>query len=219
MSVRNIFTSDSVYSPDEMPRDMRLPVTNGRSWDEQYNWYWLPIAPQLPASQKAKALTEKAMQRSASADDENERPLQIEDEPRARPRTQKRAVAPRAMSPEPVDTDPLLHLSVINGYSGNWTKNLLWTRVPSTDGTSPQTFLVYAVNNIVVATAVCAIASSVHLDYDITPCKTANGGGGSKVRPTRCYGLVNRCVSFLTGLTIQSQQQADALKIFVIFTT
>lgn len=42
MSFRNAMISDTLYSHGNLPRDMILPYTNGRAYDDLYGWEWLP---------------------------------------------------------------------------------------------------------------------------------------------------------------------------------
>jgi WD40 repeat protein len=49
-SVRGIYTSDQMYDPGTLPRDMALPLnsSNGatdKNWEDVYKWSWLPHAP------------------------------------------------------------------------------------------------------------------------------------------------------------------------------
>lgn len=42
MVVRGLYTSDKVYSPQTLPKDIALPVRGGGAWEDTYGWLWLP---------------------------------------------------------------------------------------------------------------------------------------------------------------------------------
>ncbi|CAM9459787.1 unnamed protein product, partial [Discosporangium mesarthrocarpum] len=47
MVVRGVYTSDAVYAPGTLPRDMVLPLRRGQTWGDAYRWLWLPQAPDV----------------------------------------------------------------------------------------------------------------------------------------------------------------------------
>ena len=45
MNVRNLFTSDNMYDPETIPKELAFPVRPSQSWEELYGWKWLPATP------------------------------------------------------------------------------------------------------------------------------------------------------------------------------
>jgi WD40 repeat protein len=66
MNVRNIFTSDTIYRPDDLPIDMGLKLPKDVAWSSRYRWLWLPgpPAPSSGASPSKGPLREKATNKS-----------------------------------------------------------------------------------------------------------------------------------------------------------
>ena len=64
--LRNIYTSPDVYTPDTLPRDMRLPVPGAEAWSDLYQWYWIAAEPRpvavVPAVPPRKVGIPKAAQ-------------------------------------------------------------------------------------------------------------------------------------------------------------
>ncbi|CAM9975316.1 unnamed protein product, partial [Choristocarpus tenellus] len=56
MVVRGVYTSDTFYSPETLPRDMALPIRRGQTWEDAYRWLWLPQTPDENAAPEADML-------------------------------------------------------------------------------------------------------------------------------------------------------------------
>jgi WD40 repeat protein len=77
-SVRGIYTSDQIYDPESLPRDMSLPLNSsnsasGKSWQDVYKWAWLPHAPgkAVVAAAPTKLAASPKKNRSAVAEGED----------------------------------------------------------------------------------------------------------------------------------------------------
>ena len=98
MVLRNVFAAMEVFSPDSLPRDLRLPVPTGQSWDQLYGWHWV-VADPRPAKLRGR--------RESKA-------------PSARP--------PSALPATPPKPSASLALARTAGYSGDRSRVLLWSR-------------------------------------------------------------------------------------------
>ncbi|KAL9642518.1 hypothetical protein ABK040_011085 [Willaertia magna] len=45
LSLKNVFTSDNIYSSNNIPRDFFLPTHKGEEWNNVYDWIWVPTEP------------------------------------------------------------------------------------------------------------------------------------------------------------------------------
>jgi WD40 repeat protein len=67
INVRNIFTSDTVYRPDDLPLEMGLKLPKGVSWSSRYRWTWVPAPPAPPAPGEESVLRENVPRPAAQA--------------------------------------------------------------------------------------------------------------------------------------------------------
>lgn len=98
MVLRNVFVSMEVFTPESLPRDLRLPVPTGQTWDELYGWHWVAASPR-PAKMVGRR------------------------EPRATP-----ARPPGALPAPAPEASASLSLTRAAGYSGDRSRVLLWSR-------------------------------------------------------------------------------------------
>eukprot|EP00736_Rhodelphis_marinus_P007017 Rmarinus@m.27611 len=111
--IRNVFVSDCVYSPSSLPAAMMMPLTNGRTFEEMYEFSWVltdpPVARISPVPSSATLVeTKKAYSKNL----------------RSRAATEKstlRKSAPKAQSP---------HMALVRsvGFSGAASaRSVVWS--------------------------------------------------------------------------------------------
>ena len=98
--VRNVYNSGAAYTVSTLPRDMKLPVPQGKAWGDTYCWEWVGGEPRPIPEPVSKGRSRSSV---ASAG---------------------RAPCAKAKQGRP----PLLAMRRIAGYSGDRSHVLLWSR-------------------------------------------------------------------------------------------
>ena len=124
MTLRAAFSSDTIYTPDTLPRDFALALPANRTFDETHSWFWFPSA---PAADPPTGISHSGSPLRPTTGPKGGPPATTASG-RTRPRT---APAPLRYSrkAEPA-SPPSLALRRVVGFSGDKPGLLLWLREP-----------------------------------------------------------------------------------------
>ena len=134
LSIRAAFMTETVYSPETLPRDFLLPLPGGSSFDSNYEWLWLPAVPPVAPPVAAPVRTSPPVPKRSDITSPSTGPSANAIVPTKYQEVRKRraasGAAPRALfkpAPPPAPTDPnLLELSRVLGFSGEKLHLLVW---------------------------------------------------------------------------------------------
>ena len=118
LSLKNVYTSDNIYSTDTLTKDMFLPVPKGSSWTDLYEWHWIPSEPTniklaciIDPQTLKKPSTSFNTSRTSSIGSANSR------------RSKITGVSNKSM----LTPSPILDIKRFIGYNCYYNSNLCWT--------------------------------------------------------------------------------------------
>jgi len=120
MSFKNAYTSDNIYSPESLAKDMYMPVHKGSYWLDQYDWQWYP---REPTSIKLACIIDPDTLKKPSTSFNTSRTSTASGGSRPSRLKNGNNVSSKSL----LTPNPILECKRFIGYNSNNNSNLAWT--------------------------------------------------------------------------------------------
>ncbi|KAG2374703.1 hypothetical protein C9374_010447 [Naegleria lovaniensis] len=120
LSLKNIFTSDNLYTSENLAKDLYLPIHKGMNWSDEYDWFWIPGE---PANVKLACIIDPDTLKKPSTSFNTSRTSSVGSTGSKRSSKIAGVLSNKSM----LTPSPIMECKRFIGYNSHFNSNLCWT--------------------------------------------------------------------------------------------